>query len=112
MIGAELGLALALLLQVPMEPTVTIILNGQEQTLKVKDAELMLEHIDHFLEPERTRIMAALVIGLGTLPVQQKCITWQQHVAEVRSWHEAPEREYVECDDPRVGSPLKTDHLK
>lgn len=95
-------LSIALAQSPTTEPTVTIILNGQEKTLKVKDAELMLEHIDHFQEPDRTRIMAALVIGLGTLPKKQKCITWEQHVAEVNSWHEAPKREYVDCGDPRV----------
>lgn len=61
-------LSIALAQSPTVEPTVTIILNGQEKTLKVKDAELMLEHIDHFQEPDRTRIMAALVIGLGTDP--------------------------------------------
>lgn len=63
-----LALALVFLLQTPAEPTVAIILNGQEQTLKVKDAESMLANIDQLQEPERTRIMAALVIGLGTDP--------------------------------------------
>lgn len=91
MIGAELALALALLLQVPVEPTVTIILDGQEQTLKVKDAELMLEHIDHYQEPERTKIMAALVIGLGTLPehkVYEPNLTPQER--ERFRWHRRP----------------------
>lgn len=82
------------------DPPLAVVLRDRVLILKQSEAEAWYKLID----PVKDRALhVALTHALGTAPVEQKCITWEQHVAEVTSWWAAPEREYVECDDPGVG---------
>lgn len=106
----ELGFSLALALQTTSEPTVPVVLGPNPENvviMKRSEAERLLSEdtLATFTPEYRERLRAALTIALGTLPDPPKCITWQQHLAEVNSWWAAPERVYVPCDDPRVGPP-------
>ena len=92
------------------EITVPVVLGPDAENvviMKRSEAERLLskEVLAAFTPEYRERLRAALTIALGTAPHSPKCITWEQHVAEVTSWWSAPEREYVPCDDPRVGPP-------
>lgn len=94
MIAAKFTLML-ILSQSMIEPTVTLVfgLNEPDVTLTVVDAQKRLE------TETDLRWQVALVLALGTLPPEPKCITWEQHVAEVTSWWAAPERIYVKCPE-------------
>lgn len=88
----------ALVFRDPVERVLII----PEDQARAEYAELSKKTV--LSESERHRF-DALVSALQTVPQPAKCITWRQHVAEVSSWWAAPEREYVPCDDPRVGPP-------
>jgi hypothetical protein len=74
--------------------TVVLIIDQQEQLMTVAEAEKLLKS-------DETHLRAAATIAIGTLPEKPKCITWEQHVAEVTCWHCAPERVYADCDSLR-----------
>ena len=84
--------ALSLILQFPAEPTVTLVFRDRVQIAKSSDPEAWYKYCT------RGQVDAGLCLPAA-------CITWEQHVAEVKSWWVAPKRVYVRCDDPRVGPP-------
>lgn len=85
-----LALTIALLVQSPApEPTVTLIFRDRTQTITLSEAKALYKTVD----PVKDQALhVALTLALGTAPVKPCSITWQQHVAEVRSWWAAPER--------------------
>lgn len=89
-----LTLAIALLVQVPSEPTVTLIFRDHVEIAKPNDLEAWYKYCT------RGQVDAGLCLP-------NACITWEQHVAEVTSWWAAPKRVYVRCDDPRVRPPTQ-----
>ena len=96
-----LKFALLIVLFQPVEPTVTLVFGANEPTVAMTVTEAQKR-----LKTETDlKWQVALTLALGTSPAEPRCITWEQHVAEVTSWWAAPERVYVDCEDPRVGPP-------
>lgn len=107
MLGLTLALALTFGTQTPTpaDYVLTLIVSGQEASITESAARSEYETLwrigGNRTKAEEARFVA-LHFALGTTPVRPRCITWEQHVAEVTSWWAAPEREYVDCSDPRV----------
>lgn len=107
MLGLTLALTITLGAQAPtpVDRTLTLIVSGQEISITESAARSEYETLwrigSNRTKAEEARFVA-LTIALGTTPAQPRCITREQHVAEVVSWWAAPEREYVDCNDPRV----------
>lgn len=108
-----LGLTLALVLTLgsqtstptPTDYALTLIVGGQEVSITESAARSEYETLwrigSNRTKTEEARFVA-LHFALGTTPVRPRCITREQHVAEVTSWWAAPERRYVDCGGNRT----------
>jgi len=99
-------LVLAFLPQTKTEPTIALVFHDRVEIVAESQARTEYETL---LKANKVRDprFVALTLALSTTPEKPRCITWEQHVAEVTSWWAAPERKYVPCSDPRVGPALQ-----
>lgn len=84
-----------LALSQPAEPSVTLVFGADEPNV----AMTVTEAQRRLTTEQDLKWQVALVLALGTRPDEPKCITWEQHVAEVTSWWAAPERVYIQCKE-------------
>lgn len=119
MIGIVLTIVLSAQVPTP-EPRHMVLHLGTETTRTERDLQIeyqALRRVKNLTRGQHAR-MTAVISTLGSIPgrctdsqaaaglcQQARCITWEQHVAEVTSWWAAPERRYVACSDPRVRPP-------